>query len=238
MCGEFPICKFLHHYAIDITREVSHNLGMCHRYHIKTTRIDIATALEMRLHGEPDWSQNDLYPLSNVPVVISDQDDDLQLRTMQWGLLPRWWKPSDRHKKPAAFQRMTFNARSETIDSKPSYRDAFKQRRCLIPATEFYEGPKGSAAYFKLAESDVMFFAGLWESWKSRNETIESCTIVTTEANDLVSQYHPKNRMPVILRDHESQRLWLSSDISERPMLEPLFQPLSAVFMTHRNVAG
>ncbi len=210
---------------------------MCHRYHITTTRIDIATALGLQLSGEIEWSQNDLFPLKSVPVVISDQDDDFHLQAMQWGLLPRWWKPSDKHKKPTSFQRMTFNARSESLHEKPSYRDAFKQRRCLIPATEFYEGPKGAAAYFKLAESDVMFFAGLWETWGSGSETIDSCTIVTTEANDLVSQFHSKNRMPVILHDDDSRRLWMSSDIVERPILEPLFQPLASEKMMHRSVS-
>jgi putative SOS response-associated peptidase YedK len=208
---------------------------MCHRYHIQTTRIDIAAALGLKLHGDTEWSQNDLYPLATVPVVISE-DDEMKLLTMQWGLLPRWWKPSEKHKKPSSFQRMTFNARSETIDSKASYRDAFKQRRCLIPATEFYEGPKENAAFFRLVQSEVMFFAGLWESWQSQNETIESCTIVTTEANDLVAKYHPRNRMPVILPDENACRLWMSSDVTERPLLEELFQPLRDDLMSHRSV--
>ncbi len=209
---------------------------MCHRYHIQTTRIDIATALGMKLLGDPEWSQNDLYPLNNVPVVIANGDDELLLQTMQWGLLPSWWKPSEKHKKPSSFQRMTFNARSETIDSKPSYRDAFKQRRCLIPAAEFYEGPKGNAAYFQLARSNVMFLAGLWESWQFQDETIESCTIVTTQANDLVAKYHPRNRMPVILHDADSRRLWMSSDVTERPLLEELFQPLREDLMSYRSI--
>jgi putative SOS response-associated peptidase YedK len=96
------------------------------------------------------------------------------------------------------------NARAETLTEKPSFREAFKSRRCIIPASGFYEWQKQTKGakqpfYFYLKDKDVFGFAGLWESWidKQTGEELETCTIITTEANNVLKPVH--ERMPVIL---------------------------------------
>ena len=133
---------------------------------------------------------------------------------------------------------MTFNARGETVHEKPTFRAAFKTRRCLIPWTEFFE----HGWYFSLHPDTVpgqpvSAFAGLWESWNCHEtgSAIDSCTIITTAANSLLEQYHPKKRMPVILADAEACRRWLSPDTVERQSIEDLFHPLNADLMVHRK---
>jgi putative SOS response-associated peptidase YedK len=120
-------------------------------------------------------------------------------------LIPSW--ASD----PAIGNKL-INARAETVAQKPPFRSAFKQRRCLIPASGFYEwqkvGTDRKQPYFiRLRDGGVFSLAGLWESWHDpRGETLETCTILTTEANELMRPLH--DRMPVILGT-ESERLWL-----------------------------
>ena len=173
----------------------------------------------------------DLFPLADMLVLRMDQDGDRELATCNWGLLPFWWKPSAKHKTHKSFQRMTFNARGETIHEKPSYREAFKSKRCLIPWTEFFE----HGWYFKVRDSAVSAFAGLWQSWTDLESglSLETCTIITCPANELVEQYHPKKRMPVILDDAESHRRWLDSDVVERPAIDDLISPFPASRMEH-----
>ncbi len=210
---------------------------MCHRYNVKSNLQQIAQALYPDLLLPPDLTldtRRDLYPTSVVPVIRLSADSEWELETMEWGLLPFWWKPSDRSRSRAAFQRQTFNARGETIHSKPSFREAFRKRRCLIPASEFYEGPRGHAAWFRLADNPVMAFAGLWETWHADDESVHSCTIVTTVANSLVAQYHPRKRMPVILADDDARRRWMDPDVIERGPLESLLEPIDPQLMDHR----
>src|SRR5262245_7169226 len=79
------------------------------------------------------------YPLAEAPIVRVDAAGEREMVAAQWGLLPAWWKPSDKTPKRGTFQRKCFNARSEEVDAKPTYRDAFKRRRCLVAADEFFE---------------------------------------------------------------------------------------------------
>ncbi len=126
---------------------------------------------------------------------------------LKWGLIPSWSKDSDIGNK-------LINAKAETLREKPSFREALKKRRCLIPASGFYEwqkqGKERQPYYFIGNEGELFAMAGLWESWKSSNgQVIESCTIVTTEANKTVAPLH--SRMPVILSS-DSYDLWLDGD--------------------------
>ena len=118
------------------------------------------------------------------------------------------------------------NARSETVPEKPSFRRAFRERRCLILADGFYEWKRtddGKQPYYIRMEGGRPFaFAGLWESWRGGREEIRSCTILTTEANDRVSNIH--HRMPVILAP-EDHGLWLDPDVWEADPLLPLLAP-------------
>ncbi|MBT3925806.1 MAG: SOS response-associated peptidase [Rhodospirillaceae bacterium] len=128
---------------------------------------------------------------------------------LRWGLVPSWAKDS-------SMAARMINARAETVAQKPSFRDAFKQRRCLVPADGFYEwrGPKGAKQPYRILSPDqgLFAFAGLWERWdKGGAEPIESFTIITTEANSKLAAVHA--RMPVILDPADFER-WLSPDLA------------------------
>jgi putative SOS response-associated peptidase YedK len=122
------------------------------------------------------------------------------------------------------------NARSETVQEKPSFREALKKRRCIIPADGFYEWQRTATRkqpyFFHLGNNLPFGFAGLWDRWRSEDgEVIESCAILTTEANELLRPIH--ERMPVILQleDHE---LWLDHDARTRGLLMDMLRPYPA----------
>ncbi|MDH3514790.1 MAG: SOS response-associated peptidase, partial [Gammaproteobacteria bacterium] len=121
----------------------------------------------------------------------------------------------------------TINARAETVAQKPSYRTAFRRRRCLIAADGFYEWrpgkPKKQPYYIRLKEGRPFGFAGLWERWEPEGqEPVESCTIIVTSANELIGQIH--DRMPVILASQDYD-LWLDPGVHEPAQVTPLLKP-------------
>src|SRR4051812_41205592 len=130
-------------------------------------------------------------PSQMIPVVVQD-GDGREIRLMKWGLVPHWAKD-----EKIGFRMI--NARSETVDEKPGFRDSFKSRRCVIPASGFYEWRKLDKQPFWFAPYEGLFsFCGLWAQWKKPDgKILESCTILTTDANDAVAPVH--DRMPVIL---------------------------------------
>jgi len=128
------------------------------------------------------------------------------------------------------------NARGETVAEKPSFRDAFKRRRCLVPADGFYEwksdeGRKTKTPYFiPMKDHEVFAFAGLWDSWSDPNGSlIRSCTIITTDPNELMSSIH--NRMPVILHPRDYVK-WLEPSPQTPENLKPLIKPFPAEAMS------
>ena len=143
-------------------------------------------------------------PTQYVPVI---RQQDVAL--MRWGLVPSWSK--------SLTGPPLFNARAETVAEKPSFRTAFKRRRCIVPASGFYEWKDRKPHYITLASGEPMAFAGLWETWNSPNGVIESCTIITTSANEFMAKLH--DRMPVILSPEEYAP-WLDPDVDPSPMLD------------------
>lgn len=148
------------------------------------------------------------------------------------GLIPRWARDKEIGSK-------TFNARAETVAEKPSFREPFKRRRCLIPVDGFFEWQrredKKQPHYFYMSEGQPFAFAGLWDSWMdSTGEEVESCTILTTTPNELLSPYH--DRMPVILST-EDFGLWLDRDVTKPEHLTPLLIPYAAERMTSHAVS-
>lgn len=137
-------------------------------------------------------------PTTTVEVVRL-RDGQRELVPMRWGLVPSWWK------KPLKDLPSTINARVETIAEKPMFRGAYKARRCILPASGFFEwtGEKGDKTphYFSAEDgSPILAFAGLWEWWRSpEGEEVLSCTILVTEATDWMGIYH--DRMPIILTE-------------------------------------
>ncbi|GIV88278.1 MAG: DUF159 family protein [Chloroflexus sp.] len=175
---------------------------MCGRYTLAVSPAKLAERFAI-----PPIS--DLQPRYNIAptqpvVVVREGNDGREGVYMRWGLIPSW-------AKDASVGAKLINARSETVLEKPSFRTAFRRRRCLIPASGFYEWQTTATGkrpfYFTLPDDDLMAFAGLWEQWQAPDgEVIESCTILTTTANEIVTPIH--NRMPVIVPS-EFTAFWL-----------------------------
>jgi putative SOS response-associated peptidase YedK len=171
---------------------------MCGRYRL--SREDLEKAAKLT-GTEPDFLRLDMAeryniaPMQRVPVIRSGEDTALHLQPMQWGLLPFW-------AKERSFGAKTINARSETVADKPAFRDSFAKRRCLVPASGYYEwetvGKNKQPWHFGHSDGSPMMFAGLWSMWTpSGEEPVESFTILTTTPNAFTSRWH--DRMPVIL---------------------------------------
>ena len=170
------------------------------------------------LPEEPDLPPRyNIAPTQDVPVVLAAEAGGRTLRMMRWGLIPSW------SKDPSAAARM-INARSETAAEKPAFRQALRRRRCLIPADGFYEWqarPEGKQPYhIRRKDGGCFAFAGLWDSWRDGQQgPVQSCTILTTAANELLRPIH--DRMPVIL-PVEAYPLWLDAAVQEPARLSPL----------------
>ena len=194
---------------------------MCGRYTLMTP----APELESRFDAAFDDSLEPRYncaPGQSLPVIPSDDPD--RVRTFDWGLIPSW-------ADDASVGNDLINARSETVDEKPSFSDAFERRRCLVPADGFYEWvhESGSKQPYRVRLTDDRPFAmaGLWDRWEPTHtqtglgdfgagggadddpDVVESFTIVTTEPNDTVADLH--HRMAVVL-DPDEEETWLHGD--------------------------
>lgn len=199
---------------------------MCGRFVLLT---DLSAILERFAVDESVLESppaGDFLPGQAVPAVIC-AGQGRRLGALRWGLIPAWAKD------PSVGSRM-FNARAETLAEKPSFKEAFQRRRCLIPAEGFYDwtGEKGKkqAVRFGLASGEPFAFAGLYETWISpAGEKVHTCTIVTTEANALIAPVH--DRMPVILT-REGEALWLDPSLRDPALLKPLLTPYPAGEMT------
>ncbi len=192
---------------------------MCGRFNLRTPAVELAEIFELLRTPE-------LPPRFNIaptqPVAVVRQvEAGRELSLLHWGLIPGWAKD------PSMGARM-INARSETVATKPSFRAAFKRRRCLIPADGFYEWKKTGGRtkqpfHIGMRDERPFAFAGLWEHWTGADGTaIESCTIITTEANDLLADVH--DRMPVILTADDYTR-WLDPKRDDKDELQSLLIP-------------
>jgi putative SOS response-associated peptidase YedK len=176
----------------------------------------------------PNWAPTwNMAPTRDAPVVrLHPETKARRLDLLRWGLLPHWAKDAKSVRQP-------INARSETVASAPMFRDAFKHRRCLVPADLFYEwqAVNGTKLPWAIARADgqPMVFAGLWEGWRGSDGTvIRSFTIVTTSANEALRPLH--ERMPVVLEPADWP-LWLG-ETGGNPC-EPM-RPSGAAFRTWR----
>ena len=185
---------------------------MCGRFSLKTT----PDTLE-RIFGHPAPAgyrpRYNVAPGQAVLAILSDGDED-RVATPKWGLVPFWAKD------PSIGNRL-INARSESVAEKPAFRNAFRKRRCLILADGFYEWrrqPGGKQPmWVQVRDGEPFAFAGLWERWDRGPEPLESCTILTTGANDVMRPIH--DRMPVIL-EGEAAGDWLDTAASEQRLQE------------------
>jgi putative SOS response-associated peptidase YedK len=177
---------------------------MCGRFTQRYTWRDIAALYGLLGAARNLQAHYNLAPTDTIDAVVADPASGLasrSLASMRWGLVPAWWKKSLKE-VPA-----TFNARAETVADKPMFRDAFRRRRCIIPASGYYEwrktqggGQSGKQPYYiSAADGGVLSFAGLWDRWThpQSGETLVSCTIIVTAANAFTRAVH--DRMPAIL---------------------------------------
>jgi len=205
---------------------------MCGRFTLSTSADVVAEFFELadvpRL--EPRYN---IAPTQPVAAVVVDAEAGYRALThFQWGLVPSW------SEDPSIGSRM-INARGETVRTKPSYRSAFKWRRCLIPASGFYEWQKTDGAkqphVITMADDSAFALAGLWEHWSGDDGTeIDSCTIITTDANTLLAPLH--NRMPVILPNRVFEP-WLDPGNDDTKSLETLLAPYPSERMKHHPVS-
>ncbi len=202
---------------------------MCGRYVRKGDKQKISEAFR----AEPNPAElpmpgadYNIAPTTYQPIIRESRESgEREMVLARWGLVPFFTKELSDIKGLS-----TINARAETIMKAPTWREPFKKRRCLIPASAFYEWPKEGKApkqpyIFELSRGNPMAFAGVWDAWKDKDgHWLQSFAIVTTEANELLAWMHP--RMPVILQARDYDR-WLDRGETERLPLD-LLRPFDA----------
>jgi len=194
---------------------------MCGRFTLTTPADQIQDLFGVKKLPELRARYN-VAPTDDVLAVRKQKGDGgNQAVMLRWGLVPYW-------ADDLSIGSRLINARSETVDEKPAFRSAFERRRCLIVADGFFEWTRANGKqpyHIVLKERGAFAFAGLWERWKGGEDgVVESCTILTTDANELVAPLH--DRMPVILHatDHD---LWLDTRAG-REAVARLFEPFPA----------
>jgi putative SOS response-associated peptidase YedK len=200
---------------------------MCGRYRL-SRRKQLVEEYFGTVSGEDDWNPRyNVAPSQAVLTIRQDAREPVRkLSTMRWGLIPSWAKdPSIGYK--------TINARAETVATTLSFREPFRSQRCLIPADGFYEWQKNGKTKqpfcFEVHDGELFAFAGLWDRWKSQQgEVVESCTILTTTPNSLLSDIH--DRMPVILRP-DNYELWLDPAFRNTSSVSEMLKPYDTVLM-------
>lgn len=203
---------------------------MCGRFALKTPTKKLAAAFQVEEVPAVEARFN-IAPTQTI-LAVHQGLDGREAKWLKWGLVPSWAKDT-------SMAARLINARSETVQEKPSFREAFKKRRCIIPADGFYEwqraGGKRLPFFFRMKDERPFGFAGLWERWQGADkELVESCTILTTEANEVLRPVH--DRMPVILHP-EDYKLWLDLDVRKHDLVKELLQPYPAEEMRAHRVS-
>lgn len=176
------------------------------------------------------------YSLPLMPVFCKGQSPGLRL--MRWGLVPSWIADEDEAKE---IMMKTFNARSETIATKPAFRDSFASRRCLVPVKGFFEwqqmGGRKIPWYITLRGENIFSLAGIWDSWMMQGGvTLETFSVVTTRANRLMEEIHnTRKRMPVIIPS-SAENLWLDDGL-QAEALQSLMEPVASDILDAHTVS-
>lgn len=200
---------------------------MCGRYSFAVEDALIQERFGIRVRTAIYKARYNCSPTQNLAVIANDAPDTLKY--FRWGLIPSWAK------EPSIGNKL-INARAETLLEKPSFKNSFRNRRCLVPATGFFEWQRdgmdtpwrvAAPWHIRMKKGDPFCFAGLWDKWVSQDgEIIQSFTIITTSPNKLIENIH--DRMPVILHRDDEQR-WISPQPD--PSLVELLKPYPAEMM-------
>ncbi|MFC4402207.1 SOS response-associated peptidase [Gracilibacillus xinjiangensis] len=201
---------------------------MCGRFTLSISKEAIENELGIVIS---DYQESyNIAPTQKVLGVVGSAEG-YRAGYFRWGLIPKWAK------NPSIGAKM-INARSETVDEKRSFQPLLSRRRCAIIADGFYEwkrdNDKKVPYRILLNNKQVFTFAGLWDKWEREGEEIVTCTILTTEPNELMSEIH--DRMPVILSE-QSRELWLNPSVQDQEMLKQILRPYDAEEMSLYQVS-
>jgi putative SOS response-associated peptidase YedK len=205
---------------------------MCGRYALTSPPAVIAERFGLAWAADVPPHYN-IAPSQTIPVV-RETEQGRELAWVKWGLIPSW-------AKDASIGTKLINARAETLGDKPAFRNAYRHRHCLVPADAFYEwkavGGRKQPYCIRLRDQALFGMAGLWERWTDPNgQMVESCTIVTVDANALIAELH--DRMPLIVAPGDYDG-WLAAGSKELPPAVPVqamhYYPVSPVVSNARN---
>jgi putative SOS response-associated peptidase YedK len=181
---------------------------MCGRFSLITTVRALEEHFSAKSEMQEFTSRFNVAPSQSMPIVTNQ--DPGHLISARWGLVPSW-------AKDVKIGNRLINARSETVNEKPAFRASFRHKRCLVPATHFFEWKKTNGAKKPFAvhmkDAKLFSFAGLWSEWKSAKEIIVSFSIITCPPNALMSKIH--DRMPVILKKRDEQKWLQETDMAK-----------------------
>jgi len=196
---------------------------MCGRYRLSKRKQLIEEYFETG--NEVDWEPRyNIAPSQNVGIIRQDPSRPRrEFSQVRWGLIPYW-------AKEASIGHKMINARAETAADKPAFREAFKSRRCLVPADGFYEWMRTGKAkqpfHFGMQDDSLFAFAGIWDRWKDGSgNPVETCSILTTTPNSLLAAVH--DRMPVIL-ERDDYELWLDPGFKDLNALSDMLRPFNS----------
>ncbi|MDZ7742625.1 MAG: SOS response-associated peptidase [Bacteroidota bacterium] len=189
---------------------------MCGRYQMSVKKDDIVIRFKVEVYEKLYRPSYNCAPSQKLPVITNLEQS--KLNYFRWGLIPFWAKDIKIGNK-------MINAKAETIDQKPSFKNSFKRKRCLVPGNGFYEwrkeGNEKIPCRIFLKNNELFSFAGIWDTWKdAEGREINSFSIITTEPNELMEKIH--RRMPVILHE-SSEKSWLNQE--DPAILKELLKP-------------
>ena len=195
---------------------------MCGRYTLARDLAEIKKRFDVSEAPKDFKPRYNIAPNQQVPIVLLDGEKKIRkMGYVRWGLIPSWADD------PSIGNRM-INARAETITTKASFRNLFRKRRCIVPADSFYEWTKISTREkipmrIFLTTEEPFGFAGLWTTWRpATGDPIVSCTIITTEPNELMAKIH--NRMPVVL-EKKNEKVWIDPSVDDEKLLQSFLNP-------------
>jgi len=196
-----------------------YNIYMCYYTSITPKPADIITRFGVEFPSSESFQAMysvNAFTYPEIPVISSEDRQHVQYYT--WGLIPFWVKDKD---AANSIRQRTLNARAETIFEKPSFRHSIREKRCLIIVDGFFEwrhiGKKTYPYHINLKSNEPFVIAGIWDTWTdpANGETIKTCSVITTAANELLAKVHnTRKRMPVILK-RENETKWLEDDLTD-----------------------
>ncbi len=216
---------------------------MCARYKVEDDFLEYGdqslAAFDLQLVPSL-FATGDFYPTYKVTTLRLNANEQWTLAPSSWGLVPGSWRPSKEASSPGdilkerkRFQRNKINARSETVHTTWPWKFSFKTQRCLMLATSFFEPhAEGGQAEYRLPVHRAFFIPALWSHWESSTDgvdSLDSCVMLTTEANEVVRTTRSgRLRQPVVLTDQLACRRYCATDVTEHAPLAPLFAPCHA----------